>query len=535
MRITRVSIKNFRCFNSFTIDLAAESRLLIGENAVGKSSLITGIARALGRERGFQRSDFLDFAREIDIRVTLTGLDTSQLGIFAEAADFGATTSLTVGVMVVWDPDAEESDVMHGYPTKTWKQSSRVEREAIDICWIADTRDPSRLLQFGTRRGLLADVLSQVDLAAPISTAINGIKAACDGLASVGDLQTIMLKASAQLRELMPVIGPQPYGIDSAASTELAVMRQLQLMLEYAGRDLPLLNQSSGLAQLTLFTFSLLSITHKIGSILLIDEPELSLHPQCQRALLSVLKSLPNQYVVATHSASLLDRADPRHIVRLHRDSGEIKDARPTGLSDEESTHLARFTTPQNAEAFFARTAILVEGVSDKYALEALALRKNRNLDADGVSIVVMEGAGGIKTFLALLGPSGLRVELAGLCDIAEESKWADALKAHGFSAKLDRTVMASLGFFVCDKDLEDVLITAVGEQETLRVIDSQGETAAFALFAKQPAQGGKSRHEQLHDFLHTRGRQITYAPLLVDRLELKKLPASLEGVIDAV
>jgi len=278
MRITRVSIENFRCFDRFTIDLAGESRLLIGENAIGKSSLITGIARTLGRERGFQRSDFLDLGRAIDIRVTLTGLDPSQLGVFADAADFGATTSLTVGVMVVWDPDTEESDVTHGYPTKTWKQSNKIERETIDVYWIADTRDPSRLLQFGARRGLLADVLSQVDLAAPISTAIAGIKAVSDGLASVGDLQNIMLKASAQLGKLVPAVGPQPYGIDSAASTELAVMRQLQIMLRYGGQNLPIVNQSSGLAQLTLFAFSLLSITHRTGSILLIDEPRLSSH-----------------------------------------------------------------------------------------------------------------------------------------------------------------------------------------------------------------------------------------------------------------
>lgn len=535
MRITHVSIENFRCFGHFAIDVGGESRLLVGENAIGKSSLITGIARALGRERGFQQSDFLDLAHAIDIRVTLTGLDTNQLGTFAEAADFGSATSLTVAVMVTWDPDTEECDVRHGYPTKAWKQSSRIEREAIDVYWIADTRDPSRLLQFGARRGLLADVLSQVDLNVPISTAIMGIKAACDELGSVSDLQTILVGASEQLRELMPRVGPEPYGIDSTSTTELAVLRQLQLMLEYGGRNLPLLNQSSGLAQLTLFAFSLLSITHKTGSILLIDEPELSLHPQCQRAFLRVLKSLPNQYVVATHSASMLDRADPRHIVRLHRDNGQVKDARPTGLSSVESTRLARFTTPQNAEAFFASAAILVEGESDKYALEALALRKNKNFDADGISIVVMKGAGGIKTFLALLGPNGLRVQLAGLCDAGDEPQWAEALKAHGFAKTLDRPVMASLGFFVCDKDLEDVLITAVGEHETLHVIDGQGESAQFAVFSQQPAHIGKSRHEQLHDFLHSRGRNITYAPLLVDRLDLKNLPASLEGVIDAV
>jgi predicted ATPase len=535
MRIVRVSVDNFRCFERFALDLSGESRFLIGENAVGKSSLITAIARAVGRERGFQRTDFLDTNRAIDIQVTFTGLDGGDLGVFAEAADFGAVPSLTVGVMAVWDSNMEETDVTHGYPTKAWKPSNRSEREAIDVYWISATRDPSRLLQFGARRGLLADVLSQVDLAAAISTAIENIKAASDALASTGDLQSIMRNAGAELGNLLPAVGSQPFGIDSAVSTELEVMRQLQIMLHYGIKNLPLPNQSSGLAQLTMFAFCLLSIKHQTGSVLLIDEPELSLHPQTQRALLTALNAVPNQYIVATHSPVLLDSADPRKISRLHRDNAEIKEARAIGISDAEAAQLARFTTPQNAEAFFARKAILVEGASDKYALQALAARKGRNLNADGVSIVVMEGAGGIDTFLALLGPKGLRVDLAGLCDAAEEAKWSKALKAHGLAVKQDRAEMARIGFFICDNDLEDVLITAVGEKATTQIIDGKGEKKTFGTFSRQPAQIGKSTHELLHDFLHTRGRQVTYAPLLVDHINLGTVPTSLEGVIDAV
>src|SRR6185437_4627370 len=118
----------------------------------------------------------------------------------------------------------------------------------------------------------------------------------------------------------------------------------------------------------------------------------------------------------------------------------------------------------------FARSVILVEGQSDKYALEAIAAKKKRNLDADGVTIVAMRGAGGIGTFLTLLGPDGLKVKLAGLCDAAERPKWAQALESHGMGSKLDRAAMAAMGFEVCDGDLEEVLIAAVGEKATLAI-----------------------------------------------------------------
>jgi AAA domain, putative AbiEii toxin, Type IV TA system len=534
MRITRVMVENFRSLDAFALDLEGESRFLVGENAIGKSSLITAIERAMGRDRMFSRSDFVDLARPIDIRVILIGMDAAQLGVFADAADFGAVTSVTMGVTALWDPDAEEVEVTHGYPTKGWRSSNRSERDSVELYSISDNRDATRLLQFGLRRGLITAALTKLDLKEPISAAINGIKEACEKLATAPELQALLQSAGSQLRTFIPA-GMKPYGIGGTASTELGVLRHLQLVLEYAGNALPIGAQSSGLIHLTLFAFSLLTIAQRPGSILLVDEPELSLHPQPQKALLRAVQLLPNQFLLASHSATLLDRADARHLVRLYRDSGKVKSARPSKLTAPEAARLARFATAENAEAYFARAVILVEGQSDKYALEAVAAKKKRNLDADGVTIVAMRGAGGIATFLALLGPHGLKLKLTGLCDAKEESKWAQALESHGMGSKLDRAAMAAVGFEVCDGDLEEVLIAAVGEKTALAIIDAQGDAGDFGSFAQQPTQKAKAVAQQLHDFLHSRGRNITYAPLMVDAIDSARLPAPLESVINAV
>ncbi|MDQ1458567.1 MAG: hypothetical protein QOI08_51, partial [Actinomycetota bacterium] len=51
-----------------------------------------------------------------------------------------------------------------------------------------------------------------------------------------------------------------------------------------------------------------------------------------------------------------------------------------------------------------ARTIVLVEGTSDQQALEALAVRRGRDLAVEGVSIVPMGGASNIRRFLERLG-----------------------------------------------------------------------------------------------------------------------------------
>ena len=79
-----------------------------------------------------------------------------------------------------------------------------------------------------------------------------------------------------------------------------------------------------------------------------------------------------------------------------------------------------------------SRAVILVEGMSDQAALEALAERRGRTLGTQGISIVHMGGATSIGRFLDLFGPHGLDVRLAGLCDAAEEGYFRRALQRAG-------------------------------------------------------------------------------------------------------
>ena len=85
------------------------------------------------------------------------------------------------------------------------------------------------------------------------------------------------------------------------------------------------------------------------------------------------------------------------------------------------------------------RTVVLVEGMSDQRALEALAERRGRNLAAEGVSIVPMGGATAVGRYLERFGPKGLDLRLAGLCDAGEERKFRRGLERAGLGSDLTR------------------------------------------------------------------------------------------------
>jgi hypothetical protein len=178
-----------------------------------------------------------------------------------------------------------------------------------------------------------------------------------------------------------------------------------------------------------------------------------------------------------------------------------------------------------------ARAAILVEGWSDQAALEALARRRGRDLAAEGIVVVPIGGATNTQRFVQALGPQGLGVRLAGLCDVAELGHVRRALERGGVVTGTGASDdVADHGFYACDADLEDELIRALGTAAVERVLDAEGELASFRRFQDQPAQRGRDRHAQLRRFLGTRaGRKVRYGALLVDALELDRVPEALD------
>jgi hypothetical protein len=139
---------------------------------------------------------------------------------------------------------------------------------------------------------------------------------------------------------------------------------------------------------------------------------------------------------------------------------------------------------------FSIRAVVLVEGISDQRALEALAERRGRDLDVEGVSVVAMGGAQAIGRFLELCGPRG----------------------------------------FV-RPELEAELIRALGTEAVEAIVDAQGHAGSFRTLQKQPAwQNGQPTNSSGASWAATAGRPATRA--LVAALPLTNVPRPLEGVL---
>ncbi|MFC0865658.1 TOPRIM nucleotidyl transferase/hydrolase domain-containing protein [Sphaerimonospora cavernae] len=178
-------------------------------------------------------------------------------------------------------------------------------------------------------------------------------------------------------------------------------------------------------------------------------------------------------------------------------------------------------------------TVVLVEGISDRSAVEALAERRGRNLAAEGISVVAMGGATNIGTYAGEFGPPGRDLRLAGLYDAGEEGAFRRGLERAGLGSALDRSDLEALGFFVCVADLEDELIRALGTATVERVVDAEGELSSFRTLQKQPPWRGRGTHDQLRRFLGSgSGRKIRYSVPLVAALDLDRVPRPLDGLL---
>ncbi|MFJ1708063.1 TOPRIM nucleotidyl transferase/hydrolase domain-containing protein [Kitasatospora sp. NPDC088346] len=176
------------------------------------------------------------------------------------------------------------------------------------------------------------------------------------------------------------------------------------------------------------------------------------------------------------------------------------------------------------AERLGVRTTVLLEGLSDLAAVEALAVRYGRDLPAEGVCAISMGGAMNIGRYAAVLGPPGLGLRLAGLCDEGEQGFYDRGLARAGAPRR---------GFFVCATDLEDELIRALGVARVEEVVRAEGDLPAWRTFVRQPAQQGRPAEHQMRRFLGTKkGRKIRYGRLLVEALDTARVPAPLHDLL---
>lgn len=130
------------------------------------------------------------------------------------------------------------------------------------------------------------------------------------------------------------------------------------------------------------------------STLLAIDEPEIYLHPDVQRQLLVILRDLPSDVLLATHSVEIIGEADPAEILLVQKGKQAAQ-----RLRDIEGMQLALASlgSAQNVTlAHLARTKkiVFVEGDSDFKTLRRFAKVLGFNELSTGNDLTAFESGG---------------------------------------------------------------------------------------------------------------------------------------------
>jgi putative ATP-dependent endonuclease of the OLD family len=261
-----------------------------------------------------------------------------------------------------------------------------------------------------------------------------------------------------------------------------------------------------------------------------IEEPEAFLHPQTQRAMTQILKSIAEetQLLVTTHSPVVTDTIAIGRIARLPLEpEGTDFEWNPDELSDEEEGRLNRYCTAANSELIFANAVVLVEGYGDQGVIEHLLGKICTDAGgyfAQGITVIAANGIGNLKHLIALAERFGVDAHFLtdkdGLCHLDGSRRLLDALaNSETPPRKKTREALISLadrhcgtyrdalraqgainkrlgrfGGFVLSSDLEGVLVDSLGSEWLLEALGPEGEGWLSEAACDQLADGADPR-----------------------------------------
>ncbi|XOV85275.1 MAG: AAA family ATPase [bacterium] len=234
---------------------------------------------------------------------------------------------------------------------------------------------------------------------------------------------------------------------------------------------------SSGEREIIHFLVAMFALNVRDG-LVLVDEPELHLHPRWQRIFLRLFGELAsernNQFIIATHSPVFVSQETIQSVVRVYRRPNE--GSRMVALRDlpelPSNKQLVRMINSQNNERlFFADKVVLVEGITDRIIIGSLIeLGTERFRDNRSVEVIDVGGKHNFTAYQQLLDALETPWAIVADRDYLEQIGSADVKNLFQIDGKsqaeallddkksLDRkALVTSLRQFVGDGDREQV------------------------------------------------------------------------------
>ncbi len=150
-----------------------------------------------------------------------------------------------------------------------------------------------------------------------------------------------------------------------------------EIVLTKDGREFLIGQASSGEKEILNFLLGIFAFNIRNG-LIIIDEPEIHLHPKWQSVLMDLFIELAidtgNQFIISTHSPIFINDKTISNVIRVYKNqnnSSKIITINKNNLSNVmDLLHI--INSHNNEKMFFADKVVLVEGIQDRLLFEKL-------------------------------------------------------------------------------------------------------------------------------------------------------------------
>jgi predicted ATP-dependent endonuclease of OLD family len=235
---------------------------------------------------------------------------------------------------------------------------------------------------------------------------------------------SVAFYADSNLKELTRLL--KELGYDWELETVSALRNQYDVRLKKQGKSFVVSAASSGERELLTYLFAIFALNVR-DALIIVDEPELHLHPKWQRTLLLLFirlsESTGNQFLMATHSPMFVSPESIQYVSRVFSQEQQSQIKRLDTSILPEARHLLSIVNSQNNERlFFADRVVLVEGLSDRIFFEAVLDRFGRSTTAASITEVISVGGKGLfKAYMSILKACDIKCSVIADLDYVEQ------------------------------------------------------------------------------------------------------------------